>query len=199
MEAKDTMHSHVTGNGGVSGHWLGREVVVTVRAVEERLSPLAVDKIGLQNEAWAWAGHWVKRAATWWRAIVHIKTVKEEKKKQNDQNLKLCITNKLVHTNRYYKLPKKKRIFNRSGNICNHIGPLNHSRREEVKIKCNSQASQVWCSFKTQTIREGIRGSNLFGVNFKYQLLTVKIWSVWLPPAFYVPILIKEQTILHCL
>lgn len=51
VEAKDTVHSHVTGNGGVSGHRLGREVVVTVGAVEERLSPLAVDKIGLQDEA----------------------------------------------------------------------------------------------------------------------------------------------------
>lgn len=50
-KAKDTIHSHVTGDGGVSGHRLGREVVVAVGAVEERLSPLAVDKIGLQDEA----------------------------------------------------------------------------------------------------------------------------------------------------
>lgn len=49
VEAK--LHSHVTGYGGVSGHRLWGEVVVTVRAVEERLSPLAVDKIGLQDEA----------------------------------------------------------------------------------------------------------------------------------------------------
>lgn len=51
MEAEDTMYSHVTGNGGVSRHGLGREVIVAVRAVEERLSPLTVDKIGLQDEA----------------------------------------------------------------------------------------------------------------------------------------------------
>lgn len=79
VETKYIMHSHITGNGGVSGHWLGWEVIVTVGAVEERLSPLAVDKIGLQNEAWARAGHWVQWAATWWRSIVHIKTANGEK------------------------------------------------------------------------------------------------------------------------
>lgn len=80
--ATNVMHSHVTGNRGVSGHRLGREVVVAVGAVEERLSPLAVDKIGLQDEAWARAGHRVQWAATWWRAIVHIETAYEEKDKR---------------------------------------------------------------------------------------------------------------------
>lgn len=78
---KGTVHSHVTGNGGVSGHRLGREVVFTVGAVEERLSPLAVDKIGLQDEAWARAGHRVQGAATWWRAIVHVETAYREKER----------------------------------------------------------------------------------------------------------------------
>lgn len=81
VEAKDTMDSHVTGNGGVSGHRLGWEVIVTVGAVEERLSPLAVDKICLQDEAWARAGHWVQGATAWWRAIVHIKTAYGEKER----------------------------------------------------------------------------------------------------------------------
>ncbi len=82
VEAKYNMHSHVTGNGGVSGHRLGREVVVAVRAVQERLSPLAVDKIGLQDKAGARAGHRVQGAATWWRAIVHIKTAYGEKMRE---------------------------------------------------------------------------------------------------------------------
>lgn len=64
MKSQDTDHSHVTGDGGVSGHRLRREVVVTVRAVEKRLSPLAVDKVGLQDEARAWAGHGVQGAST---------------------------------------------------------------------------------------------------------------------------------------
>lgn len=75
MEAEYTIYSHVTGNGGVSRHGLGWEVIVAVRAVEEWLSPLTVDKIGLQDEAWARAGHWVQGASTWWCAIVHIETV----------------------------------------------------------------------------------------------------------------------------
>lgn len=35
VEKSDEIHSHVTGNGGVSGHRLGGEVVVAVGSVEE--------------------------------------------------------------------------------------------------------------------------------------------------------------------
>lgn len=64
MEARNAAHSHVTGDGGVSGHRLGREVVVAVGAVQKRLSALAVHKVGLQDEAGARAGHGVQGAAT---------------------------------------------------------------------------------------------------------------------------------------
>ena len=67
--------SHVTGDGGVPGHGLGREVVVAVGAVEEGLSPLAVHKVGLEDEAGARAGHGVQGAAARRGAIVHVETV----------------------------------------------------------------------------------------------------------------------------
>lgn len=43
--------SHVTSDGGVSGHGLWRQVIVAVGAVEERLPPLAVHVIGLKDQA----------------------------------------------------------------------------------------------------------------------------------------------------
>lgn len=65
-------NSHLTGDGGVSGHGR-RDVIVAVRAVEERLSPLAVDKVGLQDESRARAGDGVQGAAACRRrAIVHV-------------------------------------------------------------------------------------------------------------------------------
>lgn len=44
-------YSHVTGDGGVSGHGLRRQVIVTVGAVEEGFPPLAVHKVGLNDQA----------------------------------------------------------------------------------------------------------------------------------------------------
>lgn len=91
--AEGSAHSHVTGNGGVSGHRLGREVVVAVGAVQERLSPLAVDKISLQDEAWARAGHGVQGAATWWCAIVHIETAHGEEEDREEHTLPMTVAN----------------------------------------------------------------------------------------------------------
>lgn len=91
--AEDSAHSHVTGNGGVSGHRLGREVVVAVGAVQERLSPLAVDKISLQDEAWARAGHGVQGAATWRCAIVHIETAHGEEENREEHTLPMTVAN----------------------------------------------------------------------------------------------------------
>lgn len=72
------LNSHLTGNGGVSGH-SRRDVVVAVRAVEERLSPLAVDKVGLQDEGRARAGDGVQGAAARRRrAIVHVEAAREK-------------------------------------------------------------------------------------------------------------------------
>lgn len=53
-------YSHVAGDGRVAGHGLGRQVIVAVRAVEEGLSPLAVWKVGLEDEAGAWTGHGIQ-------------------------------------------------------------------------------------------------------------------------------------------
>lgn len=44
-------YSHVTGDGGVSGHGLRRQVIVAVGAVEEGFPPLAVHKVGLNDQA----------------------------------------------------------------------------------------------------------------------------------------------------
>lgn len=55
-------NSHLAGNGGVSGH-SRRDVIVAVGAVEERLSPLAVDEVGLQDKSRAGAGDGVQGAA----------------------------------------------------------------------------------------------------------------------------------------
>lgn len=44
-------YSHVASDGGVPGHGLGGQLVVAVRAVQEGFPPLAVDEVGLQDEA----------------------------------------------------------------------------------------------------------------------------------------------------
>lgn len=53
-------YSHVTGDGRVARHGLGRQVIVAVRAVEEGLPPLAVWKVGLEDETRAWTGHGIQ-------------------------------------------------------------------------------------------------------------------------------------------
>lgn len=79
------MNSHLTGNGGVSGH-SRRDVIVAVRAVEERLSPLAVDKVGLQDERRARAGDGVQGAAACRRgAIVHVEAAIKHRKETKHQ------------------------------------------------------------------------------------------------------------------
>ncbi len=64
--------SHLAGRWGVSGHRLGREVKIWVRAVKERLSPLAV---GLEDQTWARTG--VQWTAPNWQPIFHIETATE--------------------------------------------------------------------------------------------------------------------------
>lgn len=51
---------HVTGNGGVPGHGLWREVIITVGAVQEGLPTLTVDKVCLENQARSRAGHGIQ-------------------------------------------------------------------------------------------------------------------------------------------
>lgn len=94
-QKKKPLNSHLTGNGGVSGH-SRRDVVVAVRAVEERLSPLAVDKVGLQDESRARAGDGVQGAAARRRrAIVHIETARKHRKHRDvKQTWKKVDTNK---------------------------------------------------------------------------------------------------------
>lgn len=80
------MNSHLTGDGGVSGH-RRRDVIVAVRAVEKGLSPLAVDEVGLQDQGRARAGDGVQGAAARRRrGIVHIETAgKHRKERDRDQ------------------------------------------------------------------------------------------------------------------
>lgn len=65
---------YVTGNGGVPGHRLWREVIIAVRSVQEGLPALTVDKVCLENEPRSWAGHGIQGTPSRRCAIVHIKT-----------------------------------------------------------------------------------------------------------------------------
>lgn len=68
------LYLHITGNRGVPGHRLWREVIVAVRSVQEGLPALTVDKVCLENQPRPWAGHGIQGTPSRWCAIVHIET-----------------------------------------------------------------------------------------------------------------------------
>ncbi len=84
--------SHLAGHRGVSGHRLGREVEIRVRAVKERLSPLAV---GLEDQTWARTG--VQWTAPDWQPIFHIETATERQ-----------VTGEVNHVREHFDSPKQE-------------------------------------------------------------------------------------------
>lgn len=91
------LYSQFRGDGGVSWHRFGGQVIVAVRAVEEGLSPLAVTgEVRVEDQARAGGRLGVQGAAAGRGAILHVETAnrwthsvegktrnKEKKKKKN--------------------------------------------------------------------------------------------------------------------
>jgi len=70
------------GDGGVPGHGLGRQVVVAVGAVQERLPPMAVAReVGVEDQTRAGGGLGLQGAAAGGRAILHIEAGRKQSKK----------------------------------------------------------------------------------------------------------------------
>lgn len=79
------MYSQFRGDGGVSGHGFGGQVVVAVRAVQEGLSPLAVTgEVSVEDQARAGRRLGVQGAAAGGGAILHIKTANRETRNVQD-------------------------------------------------------------------------------------------------------------------
>lgn len=70
-----------------------------------------MDKISLQDEAWARAGHWVQGAATRWCAIVHIETAREEKEDREEHTLTMTVANNNKNTKQINTFKIKKDIL----------------------------------------------------------------------------------------
>lgn len=83
---KRFQYSHVTGDGGVSGHRLRRQVIVAVGAVEEGFPPLAVHKVSLKDQARTRTRHGIQGTPSWRRAIVHVKATEKERKRRYETN-----------------------------------------------------------------------------------------------------------------
>lgn len=71
---------HITGDGGVPGHRLWREVIVAIGPVEEGFPPLTVNKVSLENEPRSGACHGIQGTPSRWGAIVDVETARKEEK-----------------------------------------------------------------------------------------------------------------------
>lgn len=117
------MNLQVTGSSRVPGRTFGWKVKVRVWAVEEGFPPLAVGKVGLQDQTRAWTGLRVQGAATHWQSIFHIKTTKKKRDRENQGIRKiwyfLFLTKTLTFSEDKFKMEQlaERDVWTKENNI----------------------------------------------------------------------------------